>query len=378
VLTVVTLSIVAMCVAPPAANLLAFQEGTGAGSPGAKPGEQEVVIKREALKLTDPKVYRASLHLQAARTLELTAPADGVVRTVTAKPGAKLNQQAETIRLDDHRQTIVLKRAKALLQAAKLEKQIAQPKADNDLTALAEARLEAAQAEVELAQFELDELIVRAPFTGEIERVFVVEGQYVRAGERLATLVDSSKLSVEIPVERQSATVGGTIDLRVEDTPVKAKVESVSALTPAFEALRELTISPATAVVTIENGAGRFASGQTVYCDLIPLMPVTVVPTIAVSNVSDGSRRVQVLRENVVRDLTIRILGKVGADDIFVSGRFSDGDEVIVSSTRALADGTPLRAILSPASTASRGAAGTARPGETQTPGGTKKPPVGF
>ena len=106
---------------------------------------------REALKLTDPKVYRASLHLQAARTLVLTAPADGVVRTITAKPGSKLNQQGETIRLDDHRQTIVLKRAKALLQAAKLEKQIAQTKADNDLTGLAEARLEAAQADVELA-----------------------------------------------------------------------------------------------------------------------------------------------------------------------------------------------------------------------------------
>lgn len=375
-LAALALSIAVACMVPSAAQLPA-QEGSGAGSAGPKAGEQEVVIKREALKLTDPKVYRASLHLQAARTLVLTAPADGVVRTVTAKPGMKLNQQAETIRLDDSRQSLVLKRAKALLQAAKLEKQISQTKSDSDLTGLAEARLEAAQTDVEIAQLELDGLIVRTPFNGEVERVFVVEGQFVRAGERLATLVDSSKLVAEIPVERQAAAVGGTVDLRVEESTVKAKVESVTALAPAFEPLRELTISPATAVVSVENSGGKFASGQTVYCDLIPLLPVTVVPTIAVSNVADGTRRVQVLRENVVRDLTVRILGKVGTDDVFVSGRFSDGDEVIVSSTRALADGTPLRAILSTASTAAKGAPGSARPAEGQSPG-AKKPAPGF
>src|SRR5262249_50446291 len=51
--------------------------------------EQEVVIKREVLKLTDPRTYRVSMHLEAVRALDLTAPVDGYVRTVTAKPGQK-------------------------------------------------------------------------------------------------------------------------------------------------------------------------------------------------------------------------------------------------------------------------------------------------
>jgi len=371
VLATIALAMAAACVLPSGSRLFAWDD-----APGAKGGEQEVVIRREALKLTDPKVYRASLHLQAVRTLALTSPADGVIRTISAKPGLKLNQQGEALRLDDQRQALILKRAKALFQAAKQEKRIAQTKADSELVGLADARLEAAQADLDIAQLEFDEGVVRAPFAGEIERVFVVEGQHVRAGERLATLIDPSRLMVEVPVERQAASVGGTIDIRVEDSTVKAKVESVSALTPEFEPLRELTISPATAIVSIDNSSGKFASGQTVYCDLIPLLPVTVVPTISVSNVADGTRRVQVLRENVVRDLSVRILGKVGTDDIFVSGRFSDGDEVIVSSTRALADGTPLRAILAPATPKTGAASG--RPAEGQSPGTKTKPPVGF
>ncbi|HLJ12085.1 MAG TPA: hypothetical protein VKU82_12900, partial [Planctomycetaceae bacterium] len=151
--------------------------------------ELEVVIKREALKLTDPRTYKVSMHLEAVRSVDLTAPADGVVRAVTVKPGQKLKSQGEAARLDDSRAALVLKRAKANVQAAQLEKKLAQAKHDADLAALADARLEAAQADLELAQWESEQLVVRGAFNGEIQRVYVVEGQFVRAGEKLATLI---------------------------------------------------------------------------------------------------------------------------------------------------------------------------------------------
>lgn len=355
----------------------AAQRDDDSASKKSNSNEQEVVIKREALKLTDPKVYRVSMHLQAARTLALTAPVDGWIRSVAAKPQQKVVQQGEVIRLDDRRAELVLKRARSGLQAAQLEKKIAQTKADADQVALAEARLEGAQVDVDLAQMDLERFVIRAPFNGEIERVATVEGQFVRAGERLATLIDSSKLIVEIPVERSAATPGATVEIKVEETAVKAKVEAVLALSAHFDALRELTSSPATALVSIDNTAGTFAAGQTVYSDLIPLAPVAVAPSVAISNQPDGSRKLQVLRENIVRDLSVRILGKVGTDSVFVSGRFNEGDEVIVSSTRALADGTPLRALMAGAAT---GAARSSGPRNEAGPsgGGGKKPGVGF
>lgn len=357
------------------AIVAAFQE---ADDPSKKEGgEQEVVIKREVLKLNDPRTYKVSLHLGAVRSVDLTAPVDGYVRNVAAKPGQRLKAQSEAVRLDDARQVLVQKRAKANLAAAQAEKKIAQAKNDAELTALAEARLEAAQADVDLAQFDAEQLVVRVPFNGEIQRIDVVDGQFVRAGDKLGTVIDASKLTVEVPVERGSAAVGSNIDIKVEETAVKARVESVTALAERFDALRELTVSPASAVVSIDNTAGKFFAGQTVYADLIPLSPVAMVPAGCVSNVADGSRKVQVLRDNVVRNLVVKILAKVGTESVFISGRFNDGDEVIVSSSRELTDGTPLRA-LAVGSGPAAGGTGAKPPGATKTGSTTKKPVTGF
>jgi multidrug efflux pump subunit AcrA (membrane-fusion protein) len=307
--------------------------------------EVEVVIKREAIRLTDPREYHASMSLHAAKSVDFVAPVDGVVRTVTAKPGMKLKTQGDAFRLDDTRAAIVLKRARANVQAAQAEKKLAQAKGDADLVAVAEARLESAQAEAELAQFDSEQMIVRAPFSGDVLRVNVADGQFVRAGERLGVLVDPAKLWAEVPVERANAAVGSTIDIKIEATVVKAKVESVTALSEKFDALRELTVSPASAVVSVDNTGGKFFAGQTVYSDLIPRTPVALVSTSSVSNATEGERKVKVLRDNVIRDVTVRIMAKIGTESVYVSGRFNEGDEIVVYSSRDLVDGTPLRAL---------------------------------
>jgi len=57
----------------------------------------------------------------------------------------------------------------------------------------------------------------------------------------------------------------------------------------------------------------------------------------------NGQRKVQVLRELVVRDLPVTLMGSVGVERVFVSGPFADGDEVIYESSHLLADGFPLK-----------------------------------
>jgi RND family efflux transporter MFP subunit len=330
--------------------------------------ELEVVLKREALKLTDPRTYRVSMHLDAVRTVELTAPADGYIRSIAVKPGQKLKAQSEVLRLDDTKAALLLKRAKANLHAFQIEKKLAQARNDADQVALAEARFEAAQAEADVAQLEAEQLVIRGPFNGEIQRLEVVEGQFVRAGDKLATLIDPSRLQVEIPIDRSASAAGSNaeikpgsnVDIKVEETQVKVRIESLMALAAKFDPLRELTVSPVSALVSVDNSAGKFFAGQTVYSDLIPLAPVAVVPADCISNAAEGKRKVQVLRDNVIRDLAVRILAKVGTESVFISGRFNDGDEVIVSSSRQLTDGTPLRALAAGESTAPP--AGTNKP----------------
>ena len=350
----------------PANNPAPNQQAPAPGDDAPRKAEQEVVLRREALDLRDPAEFRIPLSLSANRTVELVAPVDGVVRVVSATPGSALRDKAEVIRLDDARAQLILKRTAALHKAAQVEKQIAQGRGDGPALNLADARLEAAQAELELANFDADQLIVRAPFAGDLERLYVVEGEFVRAGQKLARLSDASQLVAEVPAERSLGAPGGTATLTVEGRDLPARIEALLPLPDDLAVVRELIASPVLARLKLDNPQGQFKVGQTVNSPWLPREPVCVVPVSAVANLPDGRRRVQVLRDSVIRNLSVRILGKVSEELVNVAGRFGPGDELIVASSRELADGTPLKAVVAEAA-----AAGA----ETrQKKGGTKAP----
>jgi RND family efflux transporter MFP subunit len=323
--------------------VLAFQEPEAAAPAGPK--EQEVQIAREAIQITPAAQYRRHLSLSPIRTLEVPAPVDGYVRTIAQKLGATPGKESELIRLDDARAQLVLKAAKARLQAAQVEKKLAK---DADQQAMADARIEEAESEVALAQMDSERLIIRAPFAGEIHAVHVVEGQFVRAGQPLLTLCDLSQLQVDVPVEGAEVKEGGDQKLRSGETEITGKISVLLPASEAFEPLRNLTDTLQRAVVVFDNPTGKLKAGQTVFCDLIPLEPVVNVPTTATKTRMGGGFKVQVLRKNIVRDIPIKIHTKVGTERVFVSGAFSEGDELVSKTSLDLADGTPVRELLAP------------------------------
>lgn len=91
-------------------------------------GGPEWRLKREAVRLLIPKVIGPTAHTVPTKVLEITAPADGVVRHVLVKSGSKVMSQAEACRFDDEAQKLVVDRAKANLAAAKTELKIAAAK----------------------------------------------------------------------------------------------------------------------------------------------------------------------------------------------------------------------------------------------------------
>ena len=92
-----------------------------------------------------------------------------------------------------------------------------------------------------------------------------------------------------------------------------------------------------------DNHDGKIKVGQTVYAPLIPRQPVVEVPVPAIGNLADGHRKVQVLRQSVVRDISVALLGQVGSTRVFVSGPFAEGDEVVYESSHQLSDGFQLK-----------------------------------
>lgn len=342
--------------------------------PMAAAGDQ-VIIKREAAHVEPPHKYKVTLALEPIRSVTLTAPTDGIVRQVEGKPNSKIQAQTEVVRLDTTVAKLNVARADAALKLAVAEQKQGSDK-DELQKAVAQARVDIARADADLAKYHLDQASVRAPFVGELQRVLVAEGQFVRAGDPLAIVIDSSKLRAEVPVERAQAVQGKTLPIKIESAEVDAKIDAVLPLDARFGAVRDVFESVASAVVVVDNPEGRFKVGQTVFVPLIPRQPVAEVPAAAIGNLLDGQRKVQVVRHMVVRDIPVVLMGSVGLNRLFVSGPFAEGDEIIYEASHQLSDGFQMK--LSAAATAAAAPGANNAPPATNPGGATTKPAVGF
>ena len=255
----------------------------------------------------------------------------------------------------------MLERTLAHLKVAELEVEAAK-KAGQGVE-LAEARLQADQADVKLLQFQVEQLFARAPFDGYVLKVHVQPGQFVKSGEPLITLADLAQLKVEMPVDRETLKEGDTFKLRVENQTLDTKVDKLLPAEAKFERVRDLATSLATAVIVLDNAARKWQIGQAVFAPLVPRYPVAEVAASAVGTTDKGQRKVQVVRQGIVRDVDVDLLGQVGAERVFVSGSFVEGDVVILSSSRELADGTQLRP--NPGAALPAPAVNVAKPGDS-------------
>jgi RND family efflux transporter MFP subunit len=237
-----------------------------------------------------------------------------------------------------------VQRAQGLYKAAALEQKLGSENASADQKELAQAKVDAAKADLDLAQYLLEQTGLRLPFAGEVLRFLVAEGQFVKAGEAVAVVGETSKLAVEIPVERSKVDRAKTMSIKVDGEEVESQVQAVLPLDRKFDPLRELFDSLTSALLVVDNSKRNFQPGQTVFVPLIPRHPVVEVPSGAIGNRADGGRKVQVLRNSVVRDVPVELMGSVGADRLYVNGPFADGDEVIFESSHQLADGFPVKA----------------------------------
>lgn len=331
-----------------------------------------VVIKREAGRIIDPTRYRVPLSLEGIQTISLVAPFDGTIRQIAAKTNSKVQSQSEIVRLDDTIQKLYLKRAEAGLKIATLELRQGNKEGNKDESEIPQAKVDLAQAEVDIAKSTIDRATVRIPFEGEVQRILVVEGQFVKAGDPLAIVADHRMMKVEIPVDRATAEAGKKLGIRVDSLETDGKIDAVLPLATKFEPLRDLFDSIASVQVVIDNSAGKLKVGQTVHAPMIPRQPVVEVANSAVGNQTDGKRKVQVVRQNVVRDIPVVLMGQVGTARVFVSGAFADGDEVIYESSHQLGDGFQLKPSSgAPAQTAGPTNATPTTPGPSTTPKST-------
>jgi RND family efflux transporter MFP subunit len=306
-------------------------------------------VETAPLAPTPPDRYRVPTPLEPIRRVALMAPADGIVQAVSVPVGATVREGQELVQLDRAEAAARLKIAQAGVK--EMQAALADIQAQGTATgtpkwaiAIAEARVEAAEAQTELARLVLDRCTLRAPFAGRLMAAPVSAGQYVVKGTTVAELADVSALRVLVPVDRTAATPGGSLNLDVEGKPVAGKIRAVIPMPESFAALRDLAIPLAAAWVEVANTDGALEPGQRARSPHLPTAPLAVVPGRAVHEAGGaGGPSVQVIRNEFVADVPVLVLGEMGPERVQVSGALRPGDVLIAESSVPLVAGTLIR-----------------------------------
>jgi multidrug efflux pump subunit AcrA (membrane-fusion protein) len=310
--------------------------------PGLAHGQAATTAKVEAvaIELKAPDRYQIYSVLEPIRRVTLTAPSDGILRSLELPVGAAVRERQEVAQFDRAEAAALAKIAQAQVREARAAlKGAANAEA-------AQAQLEAAEARGELAALALDRCTLRAPFAGRLLDVAVSPGQYLPKGAKVAELADVSSLRVLVPLDRGKTSVGATVKLQVEGQAITGKVQALLPLSEALAPLHELTTALSAAWVVLPNPKSELEPGQRVLGPSLPTAPIATIPARALHEPAKGQSggpTVQLIRNEYVTNLPVRVLGHPGPERVQVSGLLRPADRLIVSSSVPLVAGTLIR-----------------------------------
>ncbi len=334
--------------------------GCGSAEPTEDPGGQPVTLAPvQSVDLTDR--IEASGELLAVEDADIAAEVGGRITEILADEGAAVEAGRPLLEIDPERRSLERDSARAHLDQARAElrkqeretarvlelhqrKVASETQRDDASTALALARsrLQAAEAELGVAERALHDATVKAPFAGLVAERFVGRGEFVTLGQRLYHLVSLDPILVEFrlaEVDSGRVKLGQEVAVRVDPHPDQVFRASVSVVSP--------TIDPRTRTLRVrgqlENPDGRLKPGLFARVDLgIATRPgVRLIPEEAILQRADGAvvfrlgadSRVErlVVETGVHRDGVVEVVRGLEAGELVVSrGHASlvDGERV--------------------------------------------------
>jgi multidrug efflux pump subunit AcrA (membrane-fusion protein) len=209
----------------------------------------------------------------------------------------------------------------------------------------AEARLLAAEKELESARIALAELRVQSPAAGILGARYVEEGERVQRGDKLVTLMDTTSLYAVFPVPEHEA-------LRLEKG--MAALVSLDGTGETREGELDLVYPQADSQsftflvrVLLGNGGGAnsLKPGMFARVSVIlgPPRRALVLPESSLMNKTDREGRVFVIAGNTLSERTVALGPSLGKDREIVSG-ISAGEVVVLKPEGDLREGSHVSA----------------------------------
>jgi RND family efflux transporter MFP subunit len=278
--------------------------------------EGDAVTRGFALLEIDPERRRLELDARAARAEEAEA--------------ALADQQRQTERVRE------LGKAK-IASAAQLDQ--------GELALrLARSRVNAARAELGLAERALRDATVVAPFDGLVAKRHVSQGEFVAPGAPLVELValDPIEISFHVTeIDSARVSVGATVELRVATYPDDTFQGQVISVSPGVDLRTRMLRVRA----VVPNADARLRPGFFARVDLgiSERDNVPMIPEDAVLQRADGAVAFRLVGEDRVERRVLRT-GPVREGRVEVLDGLAIGDQVVVRGQSALVDGSVVAA----------------------------------
>jgi RND family efflux transporter MFP subunit len=207
------------------------------------------------------------------------------------------------------------------------------------------AALSRAEAEIAVADYELENAAIRAPFAGAVIERTAQPGAYLPVGAAVATLLDIGDLEIEadVPTEYVDGLAPGMVVAAVIGR--RALLDATVRATIPEEAVTTRT-RPVRFTVDLNGETGALAAGQSVTLR-VPTAEARQALTVSKDAVtqSPGGWLVYVAAEGRAQPRVIQI-GASAGDRLEVLSGLAAGDYVVVRGNERLRPGQPIEARL--------------------------------
>lgn len=240
-------------------------------------GMPPAVIAAEAVRTDRWRPgLRAVGSLVASQGVYVSGEIAGHVRAIHFESGARVEEGAPLVSLDDAVDRAELAGLQAERRLAEIQFERAQKLLKDKTISRSEydqarANLDSATARVASQQARIDLKNIRAPFSGQLGIRQVDLGQFIAPGETIVSLQGLDPIYVDYSLPERylnELTVGQTVEVRVQAHPDEHFSGTISAISPRIDAATRSV--PVRAI--LPNGDERLRAGM--FAEVTTLLPV--------------------------------------------------------------------------------------------------------
>jgi multidrug efflux system membrane fusion protein len=308
-------------------------------------------IRAETSNVADQ--LQAVANLQAVREVLLAPDTSGRVTAINFEAGQFVKEGDGVIQLYDAVEQAERASAKAKADFAQQQLRRSQTLAQTGAESreLLERRMaEAAQTAAEVRQLDarIQQKSVRAPFSGQLGIRHINLGQYLNAGDEIATLTQLDQLYVNFTLPQQDLpklTPGASVQVTVDSAPGKIFTARISSLEPKIDnETRNLTIQ-----ALLPNPDRSMKSGM--YATVRLTLPATtnaiLLPLTAIQTSASGDSVVVVQHANaqgIGKAIAVPVItGRRLSKEVMVLEGVKPGDIVVTAGQNRLPPGAAVK-----------------------------------